>query len=432
MDNLIKRLSVTLILAVVISSCLVMMPTNSQLSDWSTIYTGNNGQGNCVIATQDEGYVFTGESNGQYFLAEANSNGNIVWWKTYDSGEANSVIQTSDGGFAMGGSGSVNFIKTDSSGNIQWKKDFMNGERTFEVNSLAQSSDGSYVLAGYTPAGGSPLFDWTIKIDQAGNILWTKTYGTVPNRSDATNILAVNNGYILAANENLYSLEQNGNVQWTSQNLEGLTTGLTSTSDAGYLACTNSGFLTKVDSEGNVQWSKYDYWIDGVAPIFSSVIEAEGGIFVVAGESYSGYYGVGCIIETDSVGNSLSVMTEPIFTGHNGYIDSITKATNGGYVITGNIQSINDPDYSPVWLAKVSTSILQPSSVLVSALLGTSPTPPPSLIPSPTSNPSPTPTPTPIQTPSPTPAVPELSWLAVLPLLLSIFSVVVLRHRKTK
>jgi len=50
----------------------------------------------------------------------------------------------------------------------------------------------------------------------------------------------------------------------------------------------------------------------------------------------------------------------------------------------------------------------------------------------PTSTPTPTPTPTATPISTSTPTVPELSWLVIVPLLLSVFSVaVVLRHRKT-
>ncbi|HEX7482915.1 MAG TPA: fibronectin type III domain-containing protein [Candidatus Bathyarchaeia archaeon] len=50
-------------------------------------------------------------------------------------------------------------------------------------------------------------------------------------------------------------------------------------------------------------------------------------------------------------------------------------------------------------------------------------------LPSPTSSPTPTPT---ASTSTPTPSIPELSWLMVAPLILSLFSVaVIVRHRKT-
>jgi hypothetical protein len=62
------------------------------------------------------------------------------------------------------------------------------------------------------------------------------------------------------------------------------------------------------------------------------------------------------------------------------------------------------------------------------------PIPTPNTSPSPTATPNSTPTATPItqSTPSPTPAVPELSWYIVVPLLISVLSIAVLfKHRKT-
>jgi hypothetical protein len=47
-------------------------------------------------------------------------------------------------------------------------------------------------------------------------------------------------------------------------------------------------------------------------------------------------------------------------------------------------------------------------------------------------SPSPTPSLNPTPNPTPTPTVPELSWLVIVPLLLSLFSVaLIVRHRKT-
>ena len=68
----------------------------------------------------------------------------IEWRKTYGGLQANSVIQTSDGGYAIAGtawsSGGATLIKTDSSGNVQWEK------ALGDAVSLAQTSDSGYVL----------------------------------------------------------------------------------------------------------------------------------------------------------------------------------------------------------------------------------------------------------------------------------------------
>jgi hypothetical protein len=55
--------------------------------------------------------------------------------------------------------------------------------------SIIQTSVGGFVLAGYTPAGNSPAWDWTVKINSQGTIIWSKTYGTRPAQSFATNIV---------------------------------------------------------------------------------------------------------------------------------------------------------------------------------------------------------------------------------------------------
>lgn len=96
-----------------------------------------------------------------------------------------SVQQTSDGGYILTGytasSGAglddMLLIKTDSSGNTQWQKTFGGTGRDYG-NSVIQSSDGGYVVTGYTlsyGAGGDDL--WIVKTDEQGNLLWNKTLG---------------------------------------------------------------------------------------------------------------------------------------------------------------------------------------------------------------------------------------------------------------
>ena len=66
----------------------------------------------------------------------------------------NSVQQTSDGGYVLAGNYAGNFydawlIKTDFDGNEQWNKIFIFGENNNEhAKSVRQTSDGGYILAG--------------------------------------------------------------------------------------------------------------------------------------------------------------------------------------------------------------------------------------------------------------------------------------------
>ena len=114
--------------------------------------------------------------------------GSQVWAKTFGgtgSEWAFSVIQTIDGGNAFAGyttsSGAgkadVWLVKTDSYGNQQWNKTY--GGKAFEwASSVIQTSDGGYAIAGSTYTSDAGGYDfWFVKTDSSGNQLWNKTYG---------------------------------------------------------------------------------------------------------------------------------------------------------------------------------------------------------------------------------------------------------------
>lgn len=128
-----------------------------------------------IIKTNDEGFVLVGVAGGDILLIKTDSSGNEEWSKTFggkNEDNAKSVLQTIDGGYALAGMtnsfGSFKYdallIKTDSSGNEEWNMTF-GGSGTDRVNSLIESIDGSYVLAGATQSGGA----WLIKVGKNGD-----------------------------------------------------------------------------------------------------------------------------------------------------------------------------------------------------------------------------------------------------------------------
>jgi len=97
--------------------------------------------------------------------------------------EAHAVQQTTDGGyivagradsFGVGGS-DVYLIKTDSLGDTLWAKTY-GGAGSDEGWAVRQTTDGGYIVAGYTESFGAGLRDvYLIKTDANGDTLWTKT-----------------------------------------------------------------------------------------------------------------------------------------------------------------------------------------------------------------------------------------------------------------
>jgi len=160
---------------------------------WAKTYGGTNwDEASSVKQTSDGGYILTGRTGSfgaggwDIFLIKTDANGNIQWAKTYggtDYEEAYSVQQTSDGGYVVAGStesfgaglGDVFLVKTDANGNIQWAKTY-GGTNWDYASSVKQTSDGGYILAGYTASFGAGNDIFLIKTDANGNLQWAKTY----------------------------------------------------------------------------------------------------------------------------------------------------------------------------------------------------------------------------------------------------------------
>ena len=108
-------------------------------------------------------------------------------------------IPTDDGGFLLGGGSYSNtddivtnngemdycLIKLNESAGVEWIKTY-GGASSEKITSINKTTDGGYILGGYSGSGISgdksePLIGindfWIIKIDATGNILWQNTIG---------------------------------------------------------------------------------------------------------------------------------------------------------------------------------------------------------------------------------------------------------------
>jgi hypothetical protein len=153
-----------------------------------------------VQQTSDGGYIVAGRTYGDILLIKTDANGNIQWAKTYGIGLATSVQQISDGGYIVASwtYGVILLIKTDADGNIQWAKTY--GGTSYDVAfSVQQTSDGGYIVAGYTNSFSAGFEDiFLIKTDEDGNIQWAKTYGGTGNDIGRSVQQTSDGGYIVA------------------------------------------------------------------------------------------------------------------------------------------------------------------------------------------------------------------------------------------
>jgi len=182
-----------------VGACLVKTDNNGDVT-WAKKYDDitSNGYvefGSSAEQTSDGGYIMAGQSENSFcaggsdmYLTKTDANGNIVWNKLYggiDHDFAYSVKQTMDGGYIMAGytlsygagNEDVSLVKTDSFGDTLWCKTYGGSLRDYSY-SVSQTTDGGYILSGYTEtfgAGGNDFY--LIKVNAGGNLQWTKTFG---------------------------------------------------------------------------------------------------------------------------------------------------------------------------------------------------------------------------------------------------------------
>ncbi|RKX69016.1 hypothetical protein DRP53_09420 [candidate division WOR-3 bacterium] len=186
---------------------------------WTKIFGGNGwDKALSVRQTTDGGYIIAGETDSygaggfDVYLIKTDADGNTQWTKTIggrDEDWAYSVQQTTDGGYIIAGrtysfalgnpdSGDVYLIKTDANGDTLWTKTF--GGLGDDVGySVQQTTDGGYIIAGYTDSYGAGGYDvYLIKIDANGDTLWTKTFGGLGDDGGRAVQQTTDGGYIIA------------------------------------------------------------------------------------------------------------------------------------------------------------------------------------------------------------------------------------------
>jgi WD40 repeat protein len=177
---------------------------------WDKTYgQGYLDQANAILATPDGGYVVAGEQYDNGWLLKLDADGNVLWSKTYDNLAAYerflSIAATPDGGYVVAGylgedayhKNDAWVVKVNSAGSVQWAK-VLGGRADDEARAVAVSPEGGYVLAGFTDAGYLTADLWVAKLDAAGNRLWSKTFGGSQNDRGYALAVTSDSGYFVA------------------------------------------------------------------------------------------------------------------------------------------------------------------------------------------------------------------------------------------
>jgi len=167
--------------------------TSNGDSLWTRYYGGEEEERflDC-ISTNDGGMAFMGPTTSfgaghlDGWLVKTDINGNVEWDKTYGGEEGellSSIVQTSDNGFAAAGQTAsyaagrtdVYLVKTDSLGNEEWSENY-GTEEMDGCYDMIQTSDGGFILAGYSYGiCGSGDF-YAVRINPQGEMIWDHIY----------------------------------------------------------------------------------------------------------------------------------------------------------------------------------------------------------------------------------------------------------------
>jgi len=392
------RKHLPIILALILLSSI--SPVWASTSEWNYTYDGIiDRTATVIVQTADSGYAVMGI--GQYAigslernlsLVKVDSLGRMEWNRTftlYGDSYFSSLIATSDGGFALAGGHDfasygkqynlngrgVDFwlLKTDQLGNPQWNRTY-GGSWHESANSLVQTDDGGFALAGYTWSF-DPEGIWLVKTDSLGNMQWNQTYG-LDNTSKM--LITKDKGFILLGGYpetvSIIKTSITGSVMWGQtinppSGEDFMPKSIVQTSDGGFAILGTAShhlyfdycWITKIDVNGDKQWSR------NYTEAFNSMVETSKG-FILSGSMFSPVANgsLSFLARTDATGFLQSNQT---FGGIGDFFGSLIKTSDAGVAVTGNLHTSEVG--GKLWIIKTDENIDAPQHPIPAPTLNT-------------------------------------------------------------
>jgi uncharacterized delta-60 repeat protein len=378
--------------------CLFVFLSNSSLNaQWARTYGGSDSDHvRSIQQTSDGGYIVAGgtESFGagdvDIWVLKLTSIGTVDWQHTYGGSDGdwdNSIQQTIDGGYIVAGNtysfgaGDVDIwvLKLTSTGAINWQHTY-GGSGSDKVDSIQQTNDGGYIVAGYTAsfgAGGGDI--WVLKLTSTGTVDWQHTYGGIDGDWANSIQQTSDGGYIVAGNTDSFGagdgdiwvlkLTSTGAINWQHmyEHPYGGSSGdraysIQQTSDGGYIVAGSTEYffpleedqwnrdiwVLKLTSTGAIDWQQtYGAGNDDRA---RSIQQTNDGGYIVAGS------GAGSDILVLKLSSTGAIEWQQTYgRRHGDEARSIQQTNDGGYIVAGNTFSFNAFGYGhyDFWVLKL-------------------------------------------------------------------------------
>ena len=342
-----------------------------------------NESGHSILQKADSNFVVLGSIDNDILLLESNNKGQVLWSQSYGGSqmdEAHHFEQTSDGGYIISGStnsygfggSDIWLIKTGEDGLIEWNS-YLGTNNDEKGGQVLETADNGFIIIGnYINDQNSDV--WLIKTNSQGDTLWTKTYDDNRDEIGTDIILEEDGGYVIlgsttsSGNEEsdilIIKINSLGTKEW-SQNYgigsNDIGQAILKSSDGGYLiqflvegygSGNTAVGLLKIDSQGNVLWTKaFGGSINTKSRMFSQINNYEY-ISACSQIDYSTNSSHAWLIKINDNGE---ILWEKLF-GKDGIDKSFSAipTLDNGFAITGKTNSYenNHEEFFDLWILK--------------------------------------------------------------------------------